>query len=89
MPNLKANYPLAKLKILGHVPLHSQQKTQYVIGKTKPLKAIAFDAYGTLFDVYSVSSLAEELLNGKGAQLATFWRDKQIDYTRLRTLSDR
>ena len=35
-----------------------------------PLKAIAFDAYGTLFDVYSVSSLAEELFPGKGAQLA-------------------
>lgn len=30
-----------------------------------PLKAIAFDAYGTLFDVYSVSSLAEELFPEK------------------------
>jgi FMN phosphatase YigB (HAD superfamily) len=47
-----------------------------------PLKAIAFDAYGTLFDVYSVSSLAEELFPGKGAQLATIWRDKQIEYCR-------
>ena len=54
-----------------------------------PLKAIAFDAYGTLFDVYSVSSLAEELFPGKGAQLATIWRDKQIEYTRLRTLCDK
>ncbi|CAM3412071.1 haloacid dehalogenase type II [Paracoccus nototheniae] len=51
-----------------------------------PLKAIAFDAYGTLFDVYSVSSMAEELFPGKGAQLAALWRDKQIEYTRLRTL---
>ena len=54
-----------------------------------PLKAIAFDAYGTLFDVYSVSSLAEELFPGKGAQLSTIWRDKQIEYTRLRTLCDK
>jgi 2-haloacid dehalogenase len=54
-----------------------------------PLKAIAFDAYGTLFDVYSISSLAEELFPGKGAQLATLWRDKQIEYTRLRTLCDK
>ena len=46
-----------------------------------PLKAIAFDAYGTLFDVYSVSSMAEELFPGKGAQLAALWRDKQIEYT--------
>ena len=53
------------------------------------LKSIAFDAYGTLFDVYSVSSLAEELFPGKGAQLATIWRDKQIEYTRLRTLCDK
>ena len=53
------------------------------------LKSIAFDAYGTLFDVYSVSSLAEELFPGKDAQLATIWRDKQIEYTRLRTLCDK
>ncbi|WP_417259995.1 haloacid dehalogenase type II [Celeribacter sp.] len=53
-----------------------------------PLKAIAFDAYGTLFDVYSVGALAEEIFPAKGAQLATIWRDKQIEYTRLRTLCD-
>ena len=53
-----------------------------------PFKAIAFDAYGTLFDVYSIGVLAEELFPGKGTQLATIWRDKQIDYTRLRTLCD-
>jgi 2-haloacid dehalogenase len=54
-----------------------------------PLKAIAFDAYGTLFDVWSVSSLAEDLFPGNGARLATLWRDKQIEYTRLRTLCDK
>lgn len=53
-----------------------------------PLKAIAFDAFGTLFDVYSVGALAEELFPGKGAQLATVWRDKQIEYTRLRNMCD-
>lgn len=54
-----------------------------------PFKAIVFDAYGTLFDVYSIGVLAEELFPGKGTQLATIWRDKQIDYTRVRTLSDK
>ena len=54
-----------------------------------PLKAIAFDAYGTLFDVYSVGALAEDLFPGKGAQLATIWRDKQIEYTRLRNMCDK
>lgn len=53
------------------------------------IKAIAFDAYGTLFDVYSVGALAEQLFPGKGAQLANLWRDKQIEYTRIRTLSAR
>jgi 2-haloacid dehalogenase len=50
-------------------------------------KAVIFDAYGTLFDVYSVSALAEQLFPGKGEALAALWRDKQIDYTRLYTLS--
>ena len=48
-----------------------------------------FDAYGTLFDVYSVGLLAEQLFPGSGDQLAILWRDKQIDYTRLLTLSGR
>jgi 2-haloacid dehalogenase len=53
------------------------------------LTGILFDAYGTLFDVYSLGWLAEELFPGDGAALATLWREKQVDYTRLRTLSDR
>ena len=56
---------------------------------THPIRAIAFDAYGTLFDVYSVGTLAEQLFPGKGAELAAQWRDTQIGYTRVRTLSDR
>ncbi|MBX3676742.1 MAG: haloacid dehalogenase type II [Rhodocyclaceae bacterium] len=56
---------------------------------THPIRAIAFDAYGTLFDVYSVGALAEQLFPGKGAELAAQWRDTQIGYTRVRTLSDR
>ena len=46
-------------------------------------KAVLFDAYGTLFDVYSVGLLAEQLFPGQGAAIATLWRDKQIEYTRL------
>jgi 2-haloacid dehalogenase len=53
------------------------------------LQAIAFDAYGTLFDVYSVGALAEQLFPGKGSDLSALWRDKQIDYSRLRTQSGR
>ncbi len=50
------------------------------------IHAIAFDAYGTLFDVYSVSELAEKLFPGYGKQLAQLWRRKQIEYTQLRTM---
>ncbi len=52
------------------------------------LQAIIFDAYGTLLDVYSIGALAERLFPGKGAALAELWRDRQIEYTRLRTLSN-
>lgn len=51
-------------------------------------KLIAFDAYGTLFDVYSMGQLAEELFPGHGQELALMWRDRQIEYTRLVTMSD-
>ena len=51
-------------------------------------RAVLFDAYGTLFDVYSVSLLAEQLFPGQGARLAQLWRDKQIEYTRLVTTSN-
>ena len=52
------------------------------------IKAVVFDAYGTLFDVYSIQLLAEELYPKKGADIAVKWRDKQIEYTRLITQSD-
>ncbi len=51
-------------------------------------KLIAFDAYGTLFDVYSMGQLAEVLYPGHGQAFALMWRDRQIEYTRLVTLSD-
>jgi 2-haloacid dehalogenase len=51
-------------------------------------QAVLFDAYGTLFDVYSVAVLAERLFPGKGQLLTVLWRDKQIEYTRLVTTSN-
>jgi len=53
------------------------------------VKAVLFDAYGTLFDVYSVAHAAEQLFPGRGEKLALLWRDKQIEYTRLLTMSGR
>ena len=51
-----------------------------------PIQAIAFDAYGTLFDVYSIARLAEKCFPKQGLALAQLWRRKQIEYTQLRTL---
>ena len=50
-------------------------------------RGVLFDAYGTLFDVYSVSLLAEQLFPGFGERLSILWRDKQIDYTRITSMS--
>ncbi len=48
-----------------------------------------FDAYGTLFDVFSVTSLCEQMFPGKGLALATTWRAKQLQYTLLRSMMNR
>lgn len=55
--------------------------------ETAKPRAVLFDAYGTLFDVYSVALLAEQLFPGFGERLGVLWRDKQIEYTRLTSMS--
>lgn len=52
------------------------------------LRAVLFDAYGTLFDVYSIGLLAEQLFPGHGQALGVMWRDKQIEYTHLVSTSN-
>ncbi|NUO88563.1 MAG: haloacid dehalogenase type II [Cupriavidus sp.] len=51
------------------------------------IRAVVFDAYGTLFDVYSVTARTEQLFPGRGEALALLWRERQIDYTRIRTMA--
>ena len=52
----------------------------------REISALVFDAYGTLFDVHSVTRLAESLFPGRGAALSAAWRTKQLEYTWLRSL---
>jgi 2-haloacid dehalogenase len=52
------------------------------------IKAVLFDAFGTLFDVHSVALRAEQLLPGQGLALSHAWRDKQIELSRLVSMSD-
>jgi 2-haloacid dehalogenase len=50
------------------------------------IRAIVFDAYGTLYDVQSVRTLATELCGDKGELVTQLWRLKQLEYTWLRSL---
>jgi 2-haloacid dehalogenase len=53
------------------------------------VRALVFDAYGTLFDPFAVRTRAEELFPGNGTALSQLWRSKQLEYTWLRTLMGR
>jgi 2-haloacid dehalogenase len=50
------------------------------------IKAIVFDAYGTLYDVQSVADITEEIFPGYGEIITQVWRIKQLEYTWLRSL---
>ena len=54
-----------------------------------PPRAVLFDVYGTLLDVYSVGLRAEQMFPGAGERLARAWRDRQIEYSRLVSMSGR
>ncbi|HEU0230050.1 MAG TPA: haloacid dehalogenase type II [Burkholderiaceae bacterium] len=49
-------------------------------------KAIVFDLYGTLYDVHSVIEQCDCAYPGKGAEISLLWRQKQLEYTWLRSL---
>jgi 2-haloacid dehalogenase len=53
------------------------------------IRACVFDAYGTLFDYASAAASCRDHLGDKLDRLTTLWRDKQLQYTWLRTLADR
>ncbi|HYY70738.1 MAG TPA: haloacid dehalogenase type II [Terriglobales bacterium] len=53
------------------------------------IQALAFDAYGTLFDVHSVVSTCNELFPHQGLPLSQLWRTKQLEYTWLLSLMGR
>ncbi len=50
------------------------------------IRACVFDAYGTLFDVHSAAARCRDDLGGKADALSDIWRQKQLQYTWLRSL---
>ena len=55
----------------------------------KNIKAIIFDAYGTLFDVNSAAEKCKVKIGDKWESFANYWRTTQLEYTWLRSLMDR
>ena len=55
----------------------------------KNVKAIIFDAYGTLFDVNSAAEKCKDKIGDKWESFANFWRTTQLEYTWLRSLMER
>ncbi|MDA9501776.1 haloacid dehalogenase type II [Bradyrhizobium sp. CCBAU 11357] len=53
------------------------------------IKAVVFDAYGTLYDIQSVADVTEDAFPGYGAIITQVWRLKQLEYTWLRSLMQR
>ena len=55
----------------------------------KNIKAIIFDAYGTLFDVNSAAEKCKEKIGDKWEAFSSYWRTTQLEYTWLRSLMKR
>jgi len=55
----------------------------------KNIKAIIFDAYGTLFDVNSAAEMCKSKIGDKWENFSNYWRMTQLEYTFLRTLMGR
>jgi 2-haloacid dehalogenase len=53
------------------------------------IKAVVFDAYGTLYDTQSVAEITEEAFPGYGGMITQVWRVKQLEYSWLRSLMQR
>lgn len=53
------------------------------------IDALVFDAYGTLFDVHSITAQCEKYWPGRGGDLSQIWRNKQLEYSWLRSLMGR
>jgi 2-haloacid dehalogenase len=53
------------------------------------IKAVVFDAYGTLYDIQSVAAITDKAFPGYGEIITQIWRMKQLEYTWLRSLMRR
>jgi len=54
--------------------------------KIQNIKVVVFDAYGSLFDVYSAAAKCKKKLGNRWEDFANTWRTTQLEYTWLRSL---
>jgi 2-haloacid dehalogenase len=59
------------------------------VRRLEGIRACVFDAYGTLFDFGSAAARCEDIPEERRVALTALWRDKQLQYTWLRTLQNR
>src|SRR5260370_41719335 len=77
------NRPAARHDCSVH-PRRSRERVRFVT-----IKAVVFDAYGTLYDIQSVAAITDEAYPGYGEIITQIWRLKQLEYTWLRSLMRR
>src|ERR1700742_4157084 len=80
----------------GHLCHHPPRHPAIGAGVIQPerrnsvtIKAVVFDAYGTLYDVQSVATVTEQAFPGYGEIITQIWRIKQLEYSWLRSLMHR
>ena len=69
--------------------IRSAERKAAMQTKKRSIRALAFDAYGTLFDVYSVIAAVNDKFPGQGPAVSAGWRTRQLEYTWLRSLMGR
>jgi 2-haloacid dehalogenase len=76
---------LAAATVAAGAAVAARPAAAQVTGQFKNIKALAFDFYGTVLDVFSATAPAcEQVFPGKGTQLAQIWRTKQLIYILMR-----
>lgn len=66
-----------------------QAGMEHAAGSLAAIEVCVFDAYGTLLDVRSATARLSRDLDGKAEQLGALWRQRQLEYTWLRSLMHR
>jgi 2-haloacid dehalogenase len=80
MPNDRRVFMKLAGTVVAGAAVATTSATAQEPAQFKNIKALAFDFYGTVLDVFSATAPAcEQLFPGKGNQLAQIWRTETVD----------